>query len=76
MSVNAIGPYSPFDAPGVLLPAYALVHLSGGIRIAPGDYLEIGVRNVFNRAYPELRAASFVTPGQPRSVYASLRTGL
>jgi len=76
VSVNAIGPYSPFDAPGVLLPAYALVHLSGGIRIAPGDYLEIGVRNVFNRAYPELRAASFVTPGQPRSVYASLRTGL
>lgn len=76
VSVNAIGPYSPFDAPGVLLPAYALVHLSGGIRIAPGDYLEIGVRNLFNRAYPELRAASFVTPGQPRSVFASLRTGL
>jgi outer membrane receptor protein involved in Fe transport len=76
VSVNAVGPYSPFDAPGVLLPAYALVHLNGGIRIAPGDYLEIGVRNLFNRAHPELRAASFVTPGQPRSVYASLRTGL
>ena len=76
VSVNAVGPYSPFDAPGVVLPAYALVHLSGGIRIATGEYLEIGVRNVFNRAYPELRAASFVTPGQPRSVYASLRTGL
>ena len=72
---NAVGPYSPFDAPGVLLPAYALVQLSGGMRIAPGDYLEIGVRNVFNRAYPELRAASFVTPGQPRSVFVSLRTG-
>jgi outer membrane receptor protein involved in Fe transport len=76
VSANAIGPYSPFDAPGVVLPAYALIHLSAGIRVAPGDYLEIGVRNVFNRAYPELRAASFVTPGQPRSVYASLRTGL
>jgi outer membrane cobalamin receptor len=76
VSLNAVGPYSPFDAPGVLLPAYALVYLSGGIRIAPGDYLEIGVRNLFNRAYPELRAASFVTPGQPRSAYASLRTGL
>ena len=76
VSVNAIGPYSPFDAPGVVLPAYALFHLNAGIRIAPGDYLEIGVRNLFNRAYPELRAAEFVTPGQPRSVYAALRTGL
>jgi len=76
VGLNAVGPYSPFDAPGLVLPAYALMHVSGGIRIAPGDYLEIGVRNAFNRAYPELRAASFVTPGQPRSVYASLRTGL
>ena len=76
VSLNAVGPYSPFDAPDVVLPAYALVHLHGGVRVAPGDYLEIGVRNLFNRAYPELRAASFVTPGQPRSVYASLRTGL
>jgi outer membrane receptor protein involved in Fe transport len=76
VSLNAVGPYSPFDAPGLLLPAYALIHLSLGIRVAPGDYLEIGVRNLFNRAYPELRAASFVTPGQPRSVYAALRTGL
>jgi outer membrane receptor protein involved in Fe transport len=76
VSLNAVGPYSPFDAPGVVLPAYALVHVSGGIRVAPGDYLEFGVRNVLDRAYPELRAASFVTPGQPRSVYAALRTGL
>jgi outer membrane receptor protein involved in Fe transport len=76
VSLDAVGPYSPFDAPGVVLPAYALVHLSAGVRIATGDYLEIGVRNVFNRAYPELRAASFVTPGQPRSLYVTLRTGL
>jgi outer membrane receptor protein involved in Fe transport len=76
IGVNAVGPYSPFDAPGVVLPAYALLRVSGGVRVAPGDYLEIGVRNVFNRAYPELRAAAFVTPGQPRSVYAALRTGL
>ena len=76
LGLNALGPYSPFDEPGVVLPAYALAEFSGAIRVAPGDYLEIGVRNVFNRAYPELRAASFVTPGQPRSVYASLRTGL
>ncbi len=76
VGLTALGPYSPFDAPGVVLPAYALVQLSGGIRIAAGDYLQIGVRNLFNRSYPELRAGSFVTPGQPRSVFASLRTGL
>ena len=75
LSLNAVGPYSPFDEPGVVLPAYALAHLSAGIRIARGDYLDVGVRNLFDRAYPELRAGGFVSPGQPRSVYVALRTG-
>ena len=76
VSLNALGPYSPFDEPGVVLPAYTLVHLSGEVRLAEGDFLELGVRNLFDRAYPELRAGGFVSPGQRRSVFASLRTGL
>ena len=59
-----------------MLPAYTLVHLSGEVRLAEGDFLELGVRNLFDRAYPELRAGGFVSPGQRRSVFASLRTGL
>ena len=76
LSLDALGPYSPFDEPGVVRPAYALVHVSGAFRVAPGDYVEIGVRNLFNQAYRELEAGGFVSPGQTRSLYAELRTGL
>ena len=76
VSANAVGPYSPFDEPGVVRPASALVHLSAGIRVAPGDYLDVGIRNLFNHAYRELEAGGFISPGQPRSLVVTLRTGL
>jgi iron complex outermembrane receptor protein len=72
-SVGVVGPYSPFDEPGVLVPAYALLHLSGGVRVWSRGELDVGVRNALDRAYPELRAGGFVSPGQPRTVYATLR---
>jgi outer membrane receptor protein involved in Fe transport len=73
VSLNALGPYSPFDEPGVLRPAYVLFHLNAAVPIAPGDELEFGVRNLFNRAYPELEAGGYVSPGQTRTVYLTLR---
>jgi outer membrane receptor protein involved in Fe transport len=73
VSLNAAGPYSPFDEPGVVRPAYALVHASAAVRVAPGDELELGVRNLFNRAYAELEAGGYVAPGQTRSLYVTLR---
>ena len=76
VSANLVGLYSPFNLPGVELPAYGLLHVSGGVRITRGGVLDIGIRNVLNHAYPELRAGSFVSPGQPRSVYASLQATL
>jgi outer membrane receptor protein involved in Fe transport len=72
-SVNLVGPYSPFDEPRVLEPAYALLHLNGGVRLWSRAELDVGVRNALDRAYPELRAGGFVSPGQPRTVYATLR---
>lgn len=72
VSSNVVGPYSPFDEPGVVLPSYGLLHASGGVRIGSAR-LELGVRNVLDRAYPELRAGGFVTPGQPRSLFGSIR---
>ena len=71
-SSNVVGPYSPFAEPGVVVPSYGLLHVSGGIRVGSAQ-LELGVRNVLDRAYPELRAGGFVTPGQPRSVFGSIR---
>jgi iron complex outermembrane receptor protein len=76
LAANFVGPYSPFDAPGVVAPAYALFHVSAGLRVAPLGLLEVGIRNLFDRAYPELQAGDFVTPGQPRSLFATLHTGL
>ena len=67
-----MGPYTPFDEPGVELTTYALLHLSGGVRFGH-TLLSIGVRNVLNDAYPELRAGGFISPGQPRSVYGTAR---
>jgi outer membrane receptor protein involved in Fe transport len=36
--------------------------------------LELGVRNVFDRAYPELVAGHVYDPGQPRAFFTTLRT--
>ena len=73
LSTNVVGPYTPFDEePGFEVPAYALLHLSGRVRFAKAD-LEVGVRNLLDRDYPELRAGGFVAPGQPRSLFANIR---
>ncbi|HEY7893745.1 MAG TPA: TonB-dependent receptor [Gemmatimonadaceae bacterium] len=71
VSTNVVGPYSPFDEPGVLLPAYALVHLGALVQIGVAQ-LEVGVRNVLDKAYPELVAGHVVSPGQPRSFYGTV----
>jgi len=71
LATNVVGPYTPFEANGVELPAYALVHL-GGMATLGRVEVQLGVRNIFDRAYPELRAGDFVAPGQPRSLYGGI----
>ncbi len=70
-SSNVVGPYSPFDEPGVVRSAYGLVHLSGGFRVSRALF-EVGIRNIFSTAYRELEAGGFVSPGQPRSVFGTV----
>ncbi|MDB4910108.1 MAG: hypothetical protein JWO39_931 [Gemmatimonadetes bacterium] len=72
VSTNAVGPYSPFDEPGVVLPAYALLHASATRRIGKAE-LQIGVRNLLDKAYPELVAGGLVAPGQPRAAFGTVR---
>jgi outer membrane receptor protein involved in Fe transport len=72
VSANLVGPYTPFDEPGVEVPAYGLVHLTGGLRVGSA-LLDVGIRNLLDKTYPELRAGGFVAPGQPRSVYGTVR---
>jgi outer membrane receptor protein involved in Fe transport len=71
LATNVVGPYSPFEGNGVELPAYALLHLGGTLTRGRVD-VQLGVRNILNRAYPELRAGAFVAPGQPRSLYGGI----
>ena len=69
---NVVGPYSPFDEPGVELPAYALFQMSASYAVTRTGTVTAGVRNLFDRVYPELRAGGFVVPGQPRSYAVSV----
>jgi outer membrane receptor protein involved in Fe transport len=66
------GPYSPFDEPGVVLGGYALLHVSAIVRVRRLE-IDAGVRNVFDRRYPELVAGHVVSPGQPRMLQLSVR---
>lgn len=72
VSTNLVGPYTPFDEPGVEVPTYALLHLHGDVRLGR-SLLGVGVRNLFDHTYAELRAGGFVVPGQPRSVYGTIQ---
>ena len=74
VSTNLVGPYTPFDEPGVELSTYGLLHLTGGVRLGQAE-LAIGIRNLLDHNYSEVRAGGFVSPGQPRSVYGSVRYG-
>lgn len=70
------GPYSPFDEPGAVTGAWALLDIGGAVRLgalARAAELEAGVRNVLDRRYPELIAGGVVSPGQPRAFEVSLR---
>lgn len=73
VSGNWVGPYSPFDEPGVVLGAYGLAHVSARVRLTPSAVFDLGVRNVLDRSYPELVAGHIVAPGEPRSAYLALR---
>ena len=71
---NWVGRYAPFDEPGVLLGGYGLMHVSGTALLGRVE-LDLGVRNVLDRAYPELVAGHIVSPGQPRALFFTIRTG-
>jgi len=73
LSGNWVGPYSPFDEPGVVLGSYGLAHVSAVWMFGKFE-ADVGLRNLFDRAYPEIVAGGIVAPGQPRTVYVSLRS--
>jgi len=75
LSSNVVGPYSPFDELGVVLPSYAVFSLTVGV-YAGSALIQLGVKNLADKAYPELVAGGYVVPGQPRSVYGTVKYSL
>jgi outer membrane receptor protein involved in Fe transport len=75
ISGNWVGPYSPFDEPGVVAGGYGLLHASATVPLNRVE-LELAMRNVLDRPYPELIAGHIVSPGQPRTIYLTLHTRL
>lgn len=72
LSGNWVGPYSPFDEPGTVLGAYGLMHANLSVPVS-GATVNVGVRNLLDRPYPELVAGGVVSPGQPRSVFVQVQ---
>lgn len=66
------GPYSPFDEPGVVLPGYGFLNLSGQLQAGRTE-LDAGIRNVFSRRYPEVVAGGLYSPGEPRMFRLTVR---
>lgn len=67
------GAYTPFEEPGILRPAFALFSVAGGIKIAAGTQLLVGVRNLLDTRYREVESGGQVAPGEGRAIYANLR---
>jgi iron complex outermembrane receptor protein len=72
VGTNVVGPYTPFAEPGVEVRAFALLHAGVGKRVGRA-LLDLGIRNLLDRTYAELRAGGFVAPGQPRSLFVTVR---
>jgi outer membrane receptor protein involved in Fe transport len=72
VGANWVGPYSPFDEPGVVLGGYGLLHVGATAHVRQLA-LDAGVRNLLDREYPELVAGGLVSPGQPRAAYLTVR---
>jgi outer membrane receptor protein involved in Fe transport len=72
VSGNWVGPYGPFDEPGVVTGGYGLMHRGASAPVARLE-IDAGVRNLLDRAYPELIAGHIVSPGQLRTLYVSVR---
>ncbi len=69
------GPFTPIGEPEARTAAYTLIHARGLILLTRVWSLAVGVQNLLDRKYPEVRASGFVNPGQPLTVLVTLRWG-
>ncbi|MBX6332691.1 MAG: TonB-dependent receptor [Gemmatimonadaceae bacterium] len=69
------GPFTPIAEPEARTSPYTLVNMRGTIPLTGAWSLALGVQNILDRSYPEVRASGFVSPGQPRTVLLTVLWG-
>jgi outer membrane cobalamin receptor len=69
------GPFTPIGEPDVRTSGYALLDARGVIPVAHLWSIAVGIQNILDKRYPEVRASGFVSPGQPRTVLVTVRRG-
>ncbi|MGE0158366.1 MAG: TonB-dependent receptor [Gemmatimonadales bacterium] len=67
------GPYVPIGEPEVETDPYSTLDASLSYPIREGMRVDLEVRNVLDRVYPETRSSGYVSPGTPRSIGIALQ---
>lgn len=72
LAARVLGPYTPIGEPDVRTKPYVVFDLTSNIPLGAGLEADIGIQNLFDRKYPEIRSSGFINPGAPLTVRASL----
>jgi outer membrane receptor protein involved in Fe transport len=69
------GAFTPIGEPDARTSPFTLLNARGTVPVTTDLSLALGVRNILDRRYPEVRASGFVSPGEPRTVLLAVRWG-
>lgn len=67
------GPYVPIGEPDVRTDPYHTLDAGLAYPVRDNLMVDLEVRNLLDRVYPELRSSGYVSPGSPRSISLSVQ---
>lgn len=69
------GPFTPIGEPDARTSSHTLLNVRGSVSIGGPWSVALGMQNILDKKYAEVRASGFVSPGQPRTLLVTLRHG-
>jgi hypothetical protein len=72
LGARVLGPYVPIGEPDIETNSYAVVDLGASLPVTHLLTADLSLQNVFDRAYPEIRASGYINPGMPRTLRFAL----
>jgi hypothetical protein len=63
----------PIGEPDARTAPFSTLDAALGYPIRDGVRVEMELRNVLNRVYPEMRSSGYVSPGSPRTISLTLQ---